>query len=149
MLDGVDVVPEGVEVVPGCVDVVPCGVEVVPGTVDVVGVVCPMPGLGVTVPVVCAVAIPSESANTDEANKIFFINLLLLLMSAALRSDLGKILRSKIQLSNEMQCRQQGDAAGRVAECTIPATNDLDFFAAAAAMDKCSRCFYPSACPMQ
>jgi hypothetical protein len=70
--------------------VVPCGVEVVPGAVDVVGVVCPMPGLGVTVPVVCAVAIPSESANTDEANKIFFINLLLLLVSAAFAVTWGR-----------------------------------------------------------
>ncbi|MBZ5506715.1 MAG: hypothetical protein LAO78_14765 [Acidobacteriia bacterium] len=68
------VVPD-VEVVPEGVDVVPCGVEVVPGWVCVVGVpVCgPMPGLGVTVPVFCAEAMPIDSANTYDANKIFCI----------------------------------------------------------------------------
>jgi hypothetical protein len=80
----VEVVPDGVEVVPGCVEVVPGEVDVVPGWVDVLGVlVCPMPGLGVTVPVVCAVAIPMDNANTDAANRIFFINLCSSLASAA------------------------------------------------------------------
>ena len=78
--EGVAVVPVGVLVVPCEVEVVPCDVEVVPGAVDVAAgaVLCPMPALGVTEPVLCAVAMPMESANTDEANRIFFINLLLL-----------------------------------------------------------------------
>ncbi len=72
--DGVDVVPCGVEVVPGAVEVVPGEVEVVPDGVDVVVPVCgPMPGLGVTVPVLCAAAIPMDNANADEANKILRI----------------------------------------------------------------------------
>ncbi len=72
--DGVDVVPCGVEVVPGAVEVVPGEVEVVPDGVDVVVPVCgPMPGLGVTVPVLCAAAIPRDNANADEANKILRI----------------------------------------------------------------------------
>ena len=33
----------------------------------------PMPGLGVTVPVFCAAAMPIDSANTDVANRIFRI----------------------------------------------------------------------------
>ncbi len=74
--DGVDVVPCGVEVVPGEVEVVPGEVEVVPDGVDVVVPVCgPMPGLGVTVPVLCAAAIPMDNANADEANKILRIEL--------------------------------------------------------------------------
>jgi len=44
--------------------------------------VCPMPELGVAVPVVCAVAIPRDNANTDEANKILRINLCSSLASA-------------------------------------------------------------------
>ena len=48
---------------------------VVPGWDCVVDVpVCvPIPGLGVTVPVFCAVAMLTASANTDDANKIFRI----------------------------------------------------------------------------
>lgn len=63
--------------VPLGVEVVPCGVEVVPDGVEVVvlGVCVPMPGLGVTVPVDCAVAMPIDNANTDEANRIFRMNL--------------------------------------------------------------------------
>lgn len=60
-----EVTPVWVEVVPGCVDVVPWGEEVV--------VCVPMPGLGVTEPVLCAEARPTDSANTDEANRIFRI----------------------------------------------------------------------------
>jgi len=60
----VEVVPVWVEVVPGCVLVVPWGVLVV-----VLGVA----GLGVTVPVLCAVARPMDSANTDVASKILCI----------------------------------------------------------------------------
>jgi hypothetical protein len=91
--DGVEVVPGAVEVVPGEVEVVPCGVDVVPGeVVDVAG--CdPMPGLGVTVPVVCAVAMPIDNANTAEANRIFRMNLT---PSLPLRGGLlnaGKMLR--------------------------------------------------------
>lgn len=59
-----EVVPVWVEVVPGCVLVVPWGVLVV-----VLGVA----GLGVTVPVLCAVAMPTDSANTDVTNKILRI----------------------------------------------------------------------------
>lgn len=72
-------------------DVVPGDVVVVPGwdCVDEVPVCVPIPGLGVTepvpapVPVVCAVAIPTDSASTDEANKILRIELPLLIGSAA------------------------------------------------------------------
>lgn len=50
-----------------------------PGWVCVVDVpVCgPMPGLGVTVPVFCAEAMPIDKANTDDANKILRIKMLL------------------------------------------------------------------------
>ena len=58
----VEVVP--VEVVPGCVLVVPW---------VVVPVVLGVAGLGVTVPVLCAVAMPTDSANTDVASKILRI----------------------------------------------------------------------------
>jgi hypothetical protein len=81
-LGDVEVVPGWVEVVPEGVEVVPCEVDVVPGAVGVVvdglvveGLVCPMPGLGVTVPVVCAEAMPIDRANTDDANKILRIEL--------------------------------------------------------------------------
>jgi hypothetical protein len=60
----VEVVPVWVEVVPGCVPVVPF---------VVVPVVLGVAGLGVTVPVVCAIAMPTDSANTDVASKIFRI----------------------------------------------------------------------------
>lgn len=56
-----------VELVPCWVEVVPGWVLVVPWDVLVVGV------LGVTVPVLCAVATPTDSANTDVANKILRI----------------------------------------------------------------------------
>ena len=59
----VEVVPVEV-VVPGCVLVVPWGALVV-----VLGVA----GLGVTEPVLCAVAIPTDSANTDVASRILRI----------------------------------------------------------------------------
>jgi hypothetical protein len=56
----VEVVPVWVEVVvPGCVLVVPWGALVVV--------------LGVTEPVLCAVAIPTDSANTDVASRILRI----------------------------------------------------------------------------
>lgn len=58
----VEVVP--VEVVPGCVLVVPWGV---------VPVVLGVAGLGVTVPVFWAMAMPTDSANTDVASKILRI----------------------------------------------------------------------------
>jgi hypothetical protein len=60
---------------PGCVVVAPGWVVVVPGCDCVVEVpVCgPIPGLGVTVPVLCAVAMPTARANTDDANKILRI----------------------------------------------------------------------------
>jgi hypothetical protein len=61
-------VEPGVVVEPGCVVVVPgcdCVVEV--------PVCVPIPGLGVTVPVLCAVAMPTARANTDDANKILRI----------------------------------------------------------------------------
>jgi hypothetical protein len=60
---------------PGCVVVEPGCVVVVPGCDCVVDVpVCgPIPGLGVTVPVLCAMAMPTASANTDDANKILRI----------------------------------------------------------------------------
>jgi hypothetical protein len=43
----------------------------------------PMPGLGVTVPVFCAAAMPIDSANTDDANRIFRIEAAPSLTSAA------------------------------------------------------------------
>jgi hypothetical protein len=58
----VEVVP--VEVVPGCVLVVPW---------VVVPVVLGVAGLGVTDPVFCDVAIPTDNANTDVASKILRI----------------------------------------------------------------------------
>lgn len=57
----VELVP--VEVVPGWVLVVPLVVPVVLGVA----------GLGVTEPVLCAVAMPTDSANTDVASKILRI----------------------------------------------------------------------------
>lgn len=60
----VEVVPVWVEVVPGCVLVVPW---------DVLVVVLGVAGLGVTVPVDCAVAMPTDNANTDVASKILRI----------------------------------------------------------------------------
>jgi hypothetical protein len=82
---GVPGVTEGlpVELAPGCdVGSVPtlpcCGVVdgMVPGGVTVPGevpVCVPIPGLGVTVPVVCAAASPRDNANTDETKKILRI----------------------------------------------------------------------------
>src|ERR1041385_46682 len=64
---------------PGCVDpgcvVAPGWVVVVPGCDCVVDVpVCgPIPGLGVTEPVLCAVAKPAASTNTDDMNRILRI----------------------------------------------------------------------------
>ena len=57
----------GCVVEPGCVVVVPgdCVLDV--------PVCVPMPGLGVTVPVLCAVAMPTARANTDDTNKILRI----------------------------------------------------------------------------
>jgi hypothetical protein len=59
----------------GCVVVEPGWVVVVPGCDCVVDVpVCgPIPGLGVTVPVFCAMAMPVASATTDVANRILRI----------------------------------------------------------------------------
>ena len=59
----VDVVPVWVELVPGCVPVVLWDVPVVLGVA----------GLGVTVPVLCAVAMPAANANTDVASRILRI----------------------------------------------------------------------------
>lgn len=78
---GVPCVAAGVpvELAPGDVVVVGLCIVVVLGEVPgcavvVLGlVVGPIPGLGVTVPVFCAVATPTASANTDDANKIFRI----------------------------------------------------------------------------
>jgi hypothetical protein len=58
-----------VDVVPVCVDVVPGCVLVVLDVPVVLGVA----GLGVTEPVLCAIAMPTESANTDVASKILRI----------------------------------------------------------------------------
>ena len=62
--DVVEVVPVWVDVVPGWVLVVPVLVDDVPGEVE---------GLGVAVPVDCAVAMPTDNANTDVASKNFRI----------------------------------------------------------------------------
>jgi hypothetical protein len=63
----VEVVPVWVDVVPGCVLVVPCEVLVV----GALGVTVPV--LDVPAPVLCAVARPTDNANTDVANKILRI----------------------------------------------------------------------------
>jgi hypothetical protein len=68
VVEGVPVVVEGV---PGWVDVVPGCVLVVPWLVLVV--VLGVAGLGVTDPVLCAMAMPTDNANTDVANKILRI----------------------------------------------------------------------------
>lgn len=60
----VEGVPVWVDVVPGCV---PVALWLVP--VPVLGVA----GLGVTEPVLCAMAIPADNANTDVASKILRI----------------------------------------------------------------------------
>jgi hypothetical protein len=87
--------------VPGCEVVVPVvAVPVVPGDVvpgwdcvDEVPVCVPIPGLGVTepvaapVPVACAAAMPTDSASTDEANKILRIELPLLLVLRLIQSQ--------------------------------------------------------------
>jgi hypothetical protein len=59
----------------GCVVVEPGCDVVVPGCDCVVDepVCVPIPGLGVTVPVLCAVAMPAARANTDDTNKILRI----------------------------------------------------------------------------
>ena len=87
--------------VPEDVEVVPCEVDVVPGAVDVVvdglaveGLVCPMPGLGVAVPVVCAEAMPIDKANTDDASKILRIEPAPSFSSAERFLPQRKILRS-------------------------------------------------------
>ena len=70
------VVPCVVLVVPGVVLVAPGELVVAPGceVVELGLVVCvPIPAEGVTVPVFCAVATPTASASTDDANKIFRI----------------------------------------------------------------------------
>jgi hypothetical protein len=62
-----------VEPVP-VVEVVPVWVDVVPGELVVLDVpVLGVAGLGVTEPVLCAIAMPTESANTDVASKILRI----------------------------------------------------------------------------
>ena len=60
----VDVAPVWVEFVP---------VEVVPVVLWELPVVLGVAGLGVTDPVLCAVAIPTDNANTDVASKILRI----------------------------------------------------------------------------
>lgn len=61
------------ELVP-VVDVVPVWLEFVPVEFwELPVVVLGVAGLGVTEPVLCAVAMPTDSANTDVASKIFRI----------------------------------------------------------------------------
>ena len=55
------------------VDVVPVWVEFVPVVLWELPVVLGVAGLGVTEPVFCAVAMPTDSANTDVASKILRI----------------------------------------------------------------------------
>jgi len=56
------------------VDVVPVPVEFVPVVLwELPVVVLGVAGLGVTEPVLCAVAMPTDNANTDVASKIFCI----------------------------------------------------------------------------
>ncbi|HET7748034.1 MAG TPA: hypothetical protein VFK81_01555, partial [Terriglobales bacterium] len=103
---------------PGCV-VAPGCVAVVPGCDCVVEVpVCgPIPGLGVTVPVLCAVAKPAASTNTDDVNRILRIESCSLCTSVASSSATGIIHSQKALLhrwdafSTAQRCR--GRVAGR------------------------------------
>jgi hypothetical protein len=73
--DPVEVAPGEVVVlvVPLWLPVVPVVPDVVPGCEALVPVCEPIPGLGVTDPVVWAPATPRARANTDEASKVFRI----------------------------------------------------------------------------
>ena len=90
----VEVVPVWVEVVPGCVLVVPWLVLVV-----VLGVA----GLGVTEPVLCAMAMPNDSANTDVASKILRIESCSLCTCVSGVSGHKNVSRSKPSLKYGMQ----------------------------------------------
>ena len=85
----VEVVPVWVEVVPGCVPVVLWLVLVV-----VLGVA----GLGVTEPVLCAMAMPNDSANTSVASKILRIESCSLCTCVSGVSGHKNVSRSKLQV---------------------------------------------------
>lgn len=102
----------------GEVLLVPVGFVVVPGwDVVVLGVVVcgPIPGLGVTVPVFWAVAVPIARANTDDANKIFRIEACSLsdCSGSALKPRLLDVL-VKSRFVSGMRFPRHGDGRGKV-----------------------------------
>jgi hypothetical protein len=105
---------------PGCV-VAPGCVVVVPGCDCVVDVlVCgPIPGLGVTVPVVCAVAMPAASTNTDDANRILRIESCSLCTSVANSFSYWDHSLSKALLDSGMPSPPRRDVATELPGVTI------------------------------
>ena len=147
---GVPGVAAGVPVlVPGGV------VWLAPGWVCVLDVpVCvPIPGLGVTVPVFCAAAMLTASANTDDANKILRIN------TAPFRVILLR--------PDSRTGREPSQSLDMLLTCAMPPAGDgmsqavrrdhlpliqtwiLQASRVDVAMDKCGVCFYSSACTVQ
>jgi hypothetical protein len=125
----VEVVPVWVEVVPGCVLVVPWLVLVV-----VLGVA----GLGVTEPVLCAMAMPTDSANTDVANKILRIESCSLCTCVSGVSGHKNVSRSNFKLNNGMQSQEKqmsqakllavlfGSPGNQMAELPCPLSHTMD-----------------------
>jgi hypothetical protein len=120
---GVPGVTEGVPVeVPGVFVVVPLWLPTVPVVVVlpgceevVVPVVCvPIPGLGVTDPVVWADATPRASTNTDDANKVFRIESCSLVRIAAAQMAVPRTFKTRF--SNGMPPTPAGD--GTDGSCT-------------------------------
>ena len=105
---------------PGCV-VAPGCVVVVPGCDCVVDVpVCgPIPGLGVTVPVLCAAAKLAARANTDDANRILRIESYSLCTSVAGSSATGIIYSQKLCFLGGMPSLGRRDVAAELPDVTI------------------------------
>ena len=101
---------------PGCVVAEPGWLVVVPGCDCVVDVpVCvPIPGLGVTVPVLCAVAMPTARANTDDANKILRIESFSLCTSVASSLTTGIIHSQKLCFIDGMRFPRRRDVAAEL-----------------------------------
>jgi hypothetical protein len=113
--------PGCVAVEPGCVVVEPGCVVVVPGCDCVVDVpVCvPIPGLGVTVPVLCAVAMPTASANTDDANKILRIESAPYVLQGPGLPATGIVHSQKLCFTGGMHSPQRRDVAAELPDATI------------------------------
>jgi hypothetical protein len=136
-------------VVPGCVVwVVVAGCDCV---VDV-PVCVPIPGLGVTVLVLCAVAMPTARANTDDANKILRIVKLLLVRLECWNFQPLKFIHSqKLCFLSGMPSQRRGDVAAELPDTTISRRfhgRDLNRSLARALKrwTNAVLCFYPSAC---